>query len=384
MTAPAAPLLTRLADLVWVDVPLALRRFSAGLAVVAVDGLYLAARPAVGLAVPSAALVLGLLAGAFHPGFELVFTEALWLLMLVAAVGAASGAAGLYLTLGFVLGDLLLGAHPGWTGFGNFLAKGGAVLLTYTLFAMLAVGVPVAAKSLSAELRLPATVPRAIRALVGLAALIGVSGLLVFGWTQSAPLLVRPLFVWAGGAPTVPSISPLQNSAGWIVAAAVVASIGRAIAQLRLARSIRPGEPRSDRMTELEDRFRTPERVEPLMSRLPLIGRLFLRAAVLTWVLSGLYASIVQALLVFAVVFGAQIVTSPMLPFDLGAYARFMARVPRLARLLVALLPVYFLGSLVIHRFGGGTSFAPFLLMAVVSVVLMTLLNPVPREGAAK
>lgn len=378
--AARTTLLTRFADLIWVGVPLVMRRFSAGLAVATVDGLYLAVRPVVGLLVPLAAVAAGLLVGAFHPGFDLVFTEALWLLLLVAAVGTASGAVGLYLTLGFVLGDVFLGDHGSWPKFESPLVRSAALALTYALFAMLAVGTPIAAKSLASELRLPSAVPRAVRAVVGVVVLVGVSGLLAFGWSQSAPLLVRPMFTWAGQQPTVPSISPLQDGAKWIVIAAIIASAGRMAIQLRLARSIGAGEPASDRMTALEDRFRTPEPVKPLLSRVPLVVRLLLRTAVLTGMLAGLYASYVQAGVTFAVLFVAQLLSSPLLPLDLGAYARFMAKVPRLVRLLVALLPVYLLGNVMMRAFRNRSSFVPFLLVAVVSAAIMALLNPVPRR----
>ncbi|HCU52455.1 MAG TPA: hypothetical protein DGG94_22125, partial [Micromonosporaceae bacterium] len=325
--------LSRAAEGIWVGVPLALRRFSAGLAVSAVDGLYLAIRPIVGLLAPVLVFVLGLIIGVFHPGFDYVFTEALWVLLLIAVVGALSGALGLYLTLGFVLGDLLLGEHPQWDRFGNsdlldIPAQYGSMFLTYALFAMLAVGVPIAAKSFAAEFRLPASVPRAVRALVGLGALVLISGLLVWVWTQSAPLLVRPVFVWADARPTVIAMSTTQENGVWIVILAVLATVGRAFVQLSLANPIGP-DSKPDRMSQLEDRFQTDEPVRPLMSRMPLLVRLFLRAAILTALLSGLYAAFWQAWLTFGVLLFAQVLTSPLLPLNLGAYARFMAKIPR-------------------------------------------------------
>src|SRR5689334_6624092 len=92
------PAITKVTDGIWVGIPLALRRFSTGLAVSSVDGLYLAARPLAGLIGPPLMLFIGFVVGASHPGFDFVFTEALWVLLLVAAVGAISGALGLYLT----------------------------------------------------------------------------------------------------------------------------------------------------------------------------------------------------------------------------------------------------------------------------------------------
>ncbi|MEV4417450.1 hypothetical protein [Catellatospora sp. NPDC049609] len=384
MTATPLPVnppdpLTRAADAIWVGVPLTLRKLSAALATASVDGLYLASRPLIGLIAPPAMLFVGLVVGAFHPGFEHVFTEALWLLLLAAVVGAVSGALGSYLTLGFAVGDLFLGEHPQWStyrtaGLLDLPAQLGSQLLTYLLFGMLAVGVPLAAKSFAAEFMLPASVPRAVRALVGLGALVVISGLLVWVWTQSAPLLVRPVFVWAGAIPTVEAMSTTQESGGWIVALAVTATLARAVAQAVLAAPI--GHAGPDRMTALEDRFRTATPVVPLTSRIPLVLRLLARALLLTALLSGLYAAPWQAGLAFAVLFGAQVITSPLMPFDFGAYGRFLARIPRIIRLIVAMVPVYILGVVIVPLFLDQTSFLPFLLLAVIAAVLMTLLSP--------
>lgn len=367
---------TRAADIIWVSVPLALRRVSAGFAVASVDGLYLATRPVVGLVAPLWGLLVGLIIGAFHPGFEIVFTEALWLLLLVAVVGTLSGAVGLYLTIGFALGDLLLGEHLLWqfSGVTDLPAKYGSLAISYLLLAMLAVGVPIAAKSLAAEFMLPVGSPRALRALVGLGAMVLITGLLVFVWLQSAPLLVRPVFVWAGVSPTVPAISAVQEHGTWVVAMAVLAAIGRAVIQASLAAKV--GQP--DRMTALEERFRTAEPVTPLLSRLPLVVRLVFRAALLTLVLAGLFAAYWQAVLTFVVLLAAQFLATMLSVRAMRGYARFVNRIPRLIRLAVVVVPVYLFGSVVLGFYldQGTLSFLPFLFLTIISAVLMSLLSP--------
>ncbi|GIH05098.1 hypothetical protein Rhe02_31650 [Rhizocola hellebori] len=377
--------LSKAADAIWVGIPLGLRRFSTGLAVSAVDGLYLAAKPVIGFVAPIFVFLLGLIIGVFHPGFDYVFTEALWVIVAVAVIGTLSGGLGLYLTLGFVLGDLALGDHPQWDRFGqtfllDSLAQYGSMLLTYALFAMLAVGVPVAAKSFAAEFRLPSQTPRALRALVGLGALVIISGLLVWVWTQSAPLLVRPVFVWADFRPTVAAMATTQVQGRLIVSLAILAAIGRAVAQLMLANPIGAAGSDGDRMTQLENSFRTDQPIVPLLSRMRLVVRLLVRAAILTAVLAGLYAAMWQAVLAFAVLFLAQLIASPLLPLNLGGYARFMARIPRIVRLIVVMIPMYLLGAILVPLFLDGTSFFPFLLLAIIAAVLMTLLSPHVRE----
>lgn len=379
--APASPS-APITDAIWVGVPLALRRFSGPLAVSTVDGLYLAAQPLLGLLTPLAALAAGLLAGVMQPGYTYVFTESLWLLLAIAAVGALSGALGSYLTAGFVIGDLFLAEHPQWSHFGTeepltILARYGSLLLSYALFAMLAVGVPIAAKSFAAEFSLPPSVPRAIRALVGLGALIGITALLVWVWTQSAPLLVRPVFTWSPRiTPTVDAMITTQESGHLIVLTAVLATLLRAFVQLGLTRPTGPGPAR---MTFLEGRFRTQERVVPLMSRMPFVIRALLRAVVLTALLSGLYAAWWQAFLTFALLLAVQLVTGALARVSFGAYARFMQRIPRFFRLLLAMAVVYAVGAMVVPLFLDGQSFFPFLLLATLAAILTTLLTPAPR-----
>jgi hypothetical protein len=221
-----------------------------------------------------------------------------------------------------------------------------------------------------------------VRALVGLGALIGITALLVWVWTQSVPLLVRPVFTWSPLIqPTPEAMFTTQENGGWIILVAVLATIGRGTAQLMLAQA---GGTGPDRMTKLENRFRTDERIVPLLSRLPLVVRLILRALALTAILAGLYAAFWQALLTFAVLLFAQFITSPLLKFNFGAYARFIAKIPRFIRLLLAIIPVYLLGALIIPLFRYQESFLPFLLLAVLAAVLMSLLNPPSRDEVSK
>lgn len=404
MTPPTNPQVTRppiqqLSDALWVGVPLVVRRFSAGLAVAAVDGLHLAVRPLIGLISVPTALAFGVIVGVFHPGFEQVFTEALWLLVLVALVGAISGTLGLYFTVGFAIGDLILGEHPLWgstyqTTALDIVAMHGSWLLSYMVLALLAVGVPIAAKSLASEFSLPQSVVRPVRGLVAVSAVVGVTALLVFVWVQSAPLLVRPIFVWSGQAPTVSAISPLQVHGGLIVAAAAGGAFVRVLVLLILANQAHTAmqgghAPAGARLIALEQRFRTTVEVRPLLSRLPLAVRLIGRAFLLTVLLSGLLSAYWQALLTFLVLLVAQVVVSPLMPIGLGVLSRVLARVPRLVRLVVALVPVYLLGTFIFDYFleRGTTSFIPFLVVTMISAVLMTLLSPNPpadeQEGAS-
>jgi hypothetical protein len=371
-----------------VGIPLLARRISAGLAVSTVDGLHLAVRPVIGLLSVPAALAGGVTVGARHPGFEVVFTESLWLLVGLAFLGAVSGTLGLYFTVGFAAGDLMFGEHPMWPDFlredgSQLAAKYGSWLLSYALMAMLAVGVAIAAKALAAEFSLPARVSRAVRGALALILVVGITALLVFVWTLSAPLLIRPVFVWAGLLPTVQAITPLQEQSLPIVAAGAGGALVRVVILLALAgrasMSARGGHaPTGARLLALERRFDTAQPVRPLLSRVPLLLRLAGRSLLLTALLSGVLADYTQAAIAFGVLLVAQILMSPLIPINLGPVSRFLHRIPRLIRLAVALVPVSVFGTAIFDRFlqEGTTSFVPFLVVTLGTAVLMLLLMP--------
>ncbi|WP_162907370.1 hypothetical protein, partial [Allorhizocola rhizosphaerae] len=335
---------------VWAGVPLAVRRVSRGLAVAASDGIWLASWPWVGLIAPIVGLAAGVFVGAVHPGFEVLFIEALWLLIGIAVVGALSGAVGLYLTIGFVIGDLAFADSPLWT-----------MRLQYLPLLLLAVGVPLAAKSLAAELRLPESVPGVLRAVVGLGAFVLITGLLVYAWVKAVPLVLRPVHVWAGELPPQPVIL----NGRWVVIAAMVAAAGRAVAQALVKT---PDFPRV-------------RPVVPLWDRVPVVVKLVLRAALVTVLLAGLYENVVHAVLAFVVVLAAQFVATMLRARGQRGYG-----IPRVARVAIAVVPVYLVGMWMLPLFieRRATSFVPMLLLALIAAVLLSVVNPVreSRGGA--
>ena len=74
------------------------------------DGLYLAARPWLGVIAPLSALVLGLSIGWLHPGFHKGFSESVSVLVTATVVGVLSANLGTMFLLGSALGDFCL-AH---------------------------------------------------------------------------------------------------------------------------------------------------------------------------------------------------------------------------------------------------------------------------------
>jgi len=81
------------------------------------------------------------------------------------------------------------------------------LLISYALLAILAVALPRASRTLVADLsqveRLPAPLAFAVAAVLTAVA----AALLVSLWTQTAAVLVRPVFTWTGDEPTVQAVA---------------------------------------------------------------------------------------------------------------------------------------------------------------------------------
>ena len=94
----------------WGRTPAALSRLSPALGLAVSDGIHVAAWPYVADWGPPACFAVGFLAGWIHPGLDVLWSQSLLLMGLVAAVGTLSGALGAWLVAGFAVGDFFL-AH---------------------------------------------------------------------------------------------------------------------------------------------------------------------------------------------------------------------------------------------------------------------------------
>src|SRR5215468_1332649 len=126
---PAAPVRPRTADqnnaarvaqLLWVQAPAAVRRFAPGLSATLADGGYLRAWPSAAVAAPAALLGVGLLYGAIHPFAAPpggIYLYSLFVVAALAAIGAFGAALGCWVMLGFIVGDLLVADRSSLPGF---------------------------------------------------------------------------------------------------------------------------------------------------------------------------------------------------------------------------------------------------------------------------
>src|SRR5688572_14596195 len=228
-----------LVDLLWLRVPLLARRVTGALSEPLVDGQYLVAWRPLAAAAPPLALALGFWIGSTHWTYRAVFTESLSLLMLAVVVGVASSYLGVLFVLGFAMGDYLLMTSGGVVARGSGLALHLpmvrlALFIEYGLLALLVVSVPMGAKALMAQLRLPRLVARytagryanVLLFAIGFPALVGVATYL---WQQSWPLLIRPVYTWSGGQPTSTAMVALQRTGLTLAHTAATAALARVI-----------------------------------------------------------------------------------------------------------------------------------------------------------
>jgi hypothetical protein len=364
----------------WNTLPLLLRRLSHTLALAFVDGLYLAAYPMAGSLLPPLALTAGFLTGWLHVGFERVFSESLMVLVLLTVAGILSAHLGALLVTGYALGDFFL-ANTDWAYRGSLMANLFQIrlplLIEYGLMALLVVTVPVLTKSLLAQLVPPPRLPRAVRfafALLGHAVL---TGALAYLWTQSTPLLIRPVYTWQGGTPPVSAMLLLQESSWVIVGVALLASITRMVLQGRAASMT----PISTRMDELERPLATATPVPSLIGHLPPLGTSIAASLWATLMLSGMMESWLDAVLLGGLILAVQAARAGIIPVPLGPWARTMERIPVVVRLIGGLILLYFISVSVLSSQLAQLSFRPIVQLTSLGIVVLYLLIPGRTES---
>ncbi len=228
--------ITRAAEALWVTGPLRVQRRFLSTRGVAGDGHHLALLPPLAVVAPVVVAVGYFLAGAFGLGFTEVFSESLLLMGALIALGAFSGQLGLIGLVAFAVGDFLIG-HRIWTvevGVDSSLLEQVIrarvpLIISYLLLAVAVIVIPRLGKNIALGIGQWKRVPTDLAWLVTTPVVIIVSWLGLRTWAAMAPTLMRPYFVWRGGAPTVEAIQVFQAETSKLVAAGVAATVARQI-----------------------------------------------------------------------------------------------------------------------------------------------------------
>lgn len=373
---PRLSLGERLSRIWWLHLPLGVRRLSSSLAITLVDGLYLATRPWVGFLAPPIALALGGAIGALHPGFDKVFSESVTVLAIGTLVGVLSGHLGTLFLAGYAVGDFFI-AHAEWPQPERLLAHITRVrlplLIEYGLLSLLVRNVPMVTKGLLAEMAPPARLSERTRLAVAMGAHAVMTGALVFLWTQTVPLLIRPIYTWQGKQPPSDAIVPLQGGAWLLVVVAVGASLARMVLQGQTA--MQPSI--SARMDALEQRLASARPLVSLGQRVPASLSVVVQAAWATLILSGMLDTWLDGLILGVLILFVQAARTGIIKIPLGPWPALVERIPLLARLVAGMLVVGVVSSTVLHgRTLSTESFRPVTLLTALSLVILYLLAP--------
>lgn len=370
-----------LTNLWWVHLPRLFRRVAVTPALALTDGLYITALPSVAAFLSPIIFLLGMLFGWLHPGFQMVFSESLPLLLLATLLGVLSGHLGMMFLAGFAVGDYFL-FNPVWmflegSIFLNILYRF-ALVIEYVLLGMLTTQIPLVTKALLGQFYFVARWGKAASFIVALIGHVFLTVLLVYLWGQAVPVLIRPALAWAGQDTQRAAMTILQQAIWPLLVAAALASVVRMALQGMIA--LTPAL--SERIVTTGEAI-TASDITPLTERLPRVIRAFFAAAWGALLLSGLYTPWfslpdtlwIDGVLVGFVIFVLQLLRLDVIPVPIGVWSRLMAKVPLLIRLTVGALIMLGLGAAVLPLFWG-PSFRPMLFLIIVGLVVFYLLNP--------
>jgi hypothetical protein len=374
----------RLNDLWWVRLPAGAAHRSQALAGILADGRYLAAFPVWSAIAPPLVAASGVIIGRSHPAFarEEVFIASLLVLIYMLSVGTLSAAWGLWLTLGYCIGDFFLYHHRVIEALSGHVFKQLIVgrlplLIPYCLLGFALMFIPLISQLVHrrsfaavAKARVTDGLSASMQALPHFA--------LVLMWTRAAPSLIRPVYTWSGGIPTTEVMQPLQVRGVWVALAIGLVCAGRVIVERRV--SARDSVVR--RSVSLSAALVSNARQRLL--RWPRWVATVTQTAMATFLVAGLLGTWLDALayaLVVAIVLSAR----ARLQSQLVAWGTFIARVPLFLRFVIGMaLCVAFSKWIVTMMWSTGGSFRPVVISAagtlmIFSALLPDLYMPVPR-----
>jgi len=349
----------------WLRVPLLTARRWPAAGRAFADGHYLVHWRLLGAIAQPCAFLLGVLLAALTR--DVAYTSNLVTVAVLALVGVVGAALGLWATAGLGIGLLFFADNiaPGGSGPSWILRGLLPALLGFVLLGMLTVTVPLAMNGVRAMVRSAARVPQRMKTGVEAVAAAVSVGFAAWVWSNAAPLLIRPVFVWAGSSPTVDAIAPLQKNGIWLALVLALGAAGRVRLEqvglvgyaARLSRVLSAG---------LAQRSRTV---------IPALASALMGGCAMTLLLSGLIGNAFEALVVLAFFVGLLFLRRRLQehpPHVVGA----ILRVPRPARLAIGLLLAYGASSAVLSFFWVRTqSFLPVLVAACVGAGVITLLD---------
>jgi hypothetical protein len=394
----------------WVAIPGRLRRYSVYLSETWADGIYLTAWPQVAAAAPLMVFLFGLLEGATHWSFLnidnvllsgetlVTFTQLLPLIALTAAVSALSANLGLALALGYALGDFLIAGfrlmYPGFESLTpdplqSFIYLHLAQLISYVLFLLLVVTPTLSSRYLVPRLDWLTKGQEPASTLVRAGALMIIQGALVYLWTLSVPLLIRIFWAWSDSQPPLSAAYYLQELGGWVVAAAVA---GVAVREW-LAYLARRNALVVQRLERQASTLRAADTHPAFSRQLPPFMRAILTAGILTLLISGFIASLLEGVIIFLFLFFILISRTTLLP-SLAPWKKWVGMITHIQLVyrlfagalissLLSLAIISFYETQPIAILPTSESFLPVVISVGISLLIMTALLPPESQQEA-
>ncbi len=371
----------RVMQLLWLRLPLKAARVWPGAGIALGDGHYLTRWPAAALMLGPACWFIGLITGALHS--EQTYTFSLLLMIVFGLIGQAGAAIGLWATLGYAIGDLVLNSSPRYrwiTGAEWFFEVIVPSLLSYVLLGFLTVLLPMTVLGVRMMVINMRMLPRALVPAMEFVGAAVAAGFGAYVWSQTVPLLIRPVFVWPGGVPDVDAIKPLQETGWLLVFVVAAAAVGRVV----LERKALVGKTATfSQILWAGLGAQLAKGPRKGVAGLVMVG---VGAAGTTLLLSGIIGSFFEAFIVL-MFFGGLLFLRFFLVTVGAPVVGVLTKVPYLVRFGVGLVAGYLVARVVIGFFWGSTtSFLPVLVSACVAVAVMTLLTlpataPVKKPG---
>ncbi len=288
--------------------------------------------------------------------------------------------------VGYIIEDLLVGDRAGLytsfnatqlgPGYAALTAAGaiGGKIVSYLLLSIPTVTLPLLVRHLAPTIKLHTITDPNTRtyALAGLHAAI--AGVLVYLWAQSVVVLLRPLFTWVGGVPTLEAIRPVQMQWIYLVIVAAIAAAGRVLLERKLA----PTAPRAA-VARMLQRQRFTGEGEGILAKVPDLVRVIIPPVVIAMLLAGTYESWIDAIIVAAVVavlglWRSRLIRIIPLP---SQWSLMIRRIPSLIRLAIAPFLGYLLATAVITpMWSGALGLRPVMLGSLLTLLVFYVLFP--------
>lgn len=364
----------------WYRVPTFTRKIHPRFEAISTDGLYLIVWPRFAALLPLILVITGCLLGAFHPGYERVFSESLMVVLLIVGLGTISANLGLCFLIGYIVGDFFV-FHDEWLHrsslWQHILKIRVPLLIKYALMGLILVQLPLLVKGLLASVRPPRWMPVWASFSTAIIGHMVLTVILVFLWTQAVPQLIRPVFTWPSGSPTRDAMEVLQLSFQSVLWFAAIASLFRM--SLQTLTTVNLGL--RDSLDEWAWRLVREEEPKPgPLAKLGFVKGLW-GGIWLTLILSGLYESWNDVLQIFMTVTVLHLAREKVIKIPLGPLPYWMWKIPLLVRLAIATGIVAGIGSLVLEQMLRRTSsFQPIMLVTIIGLVVFFLFTTVDEK----